>query len=320
MGRLAWIALTVVCLAACSDTSTEAPPTAQPSQSRQVPAQFIEEPPSELIEAAGVSPALVKPALDAAKQLDWRYYDVDGMTYAAACFGSGVPTVVYLNGLLVPAAWTWPLIAQEQAKTNRVCVYDRAGTGLSVRRPDTAKPNGPEANAHEMFALMDALGEQGPFLLVGWSYGGIVARTAAALEPSRISGVEFVDSVLPDQYRTFDVQGWQEAGQELDMKRAEEIIGDGPKLGSKPVVVLVADHSDEKQLAGTGWDRGQRLAARMSTNSIYAMVSDSKHTIPQEHPQAAVAATTAMSQSANSGKPMPRCPATFSSAGLTCLN
>lgn len=300
----------------CSGASVESSPSTSPN--RAVPAQFIEEPPPELISAAGVEPSLVKPVIDAAKELSWTYYDVGGLTIAAACAGSGGPTVVYLNGLIVPAAWTWPLIAKEQAQSTRVCLFDRAGAGLSVRRPATAAQNGPEANAKEMFALLETMGEGGPYVLAGWSYGGIVARTAAAIAPDSVAGLALIDAVLPEQYRTFDTSGWTEADSDLDMARAEQILASAPKLGSKPVIVLQADHSDDGQLGGLEWAKGQRRAADLSTNSIYGVVRDSGHAVPQQHPRAVSAATTEIVASIRSGKPMPACPASLTAVGVDC--
>ncbi|MEI8081957.1 MAG: alpha/beta hydrolase, partial [Actinomycetes bacterium] len=235
-------------LLGCGSASTGADHSAAPNSSiiGQVAPESIGEPPTELLQAAGISPAAARAAVSEARTFTWNLVRVGDVTMAAACAGSGSPTIVYSNGLIIQAAWTWPVIATRQAKTNRVCMFDRPGTGLSPTRPDSAAPNGPVANAHELLALMQALNETGPFVIVGWSYGGLVARTAAAVSPDSVAGLDLVDAVTPAQYRTFDTSGWTEANQDLDMAAAERATGvGGPNLGSKPVVVLQAGLDSE---------------------------------------------------------------------------
>lgn len=282
-------------------------------------------PAPELVKLAGISDATAEAGVQAAAKLPWKLVKAGGVTQAVACTGSGGPTVVYLNGLLVPGSWTWPLVAQEQAKTTRVCLFDRPGTGMSPARPPTAPANGPISNAEEMTAMLTALGEPGPYLLVGWSYGGMVARTAAAQQPDQTAGLVLVDSVLPDQYRTFDSQGWEEGGAPLDMAAAEKVVAAAPPLTPKPVVVLQAgvEKSPTGGLPGAGggaaWTSGQRKAATLSTNSVYGVVTASEHQIPIQAPPAVVAATNAALASSKAGNAaMPTCPDTFAAAGITC--
>ena len=103
-------------------------------------------------------------------------------------------------------------------------------------RPDSSAPNGPIANANELLGLMQALNEPGPYLLVGWSYGGLVVRTAAAISPASVAGLDLIDAVTPTQYRTFDRAGWTEANQDLDMAAAEKAVADASGgLGAQPI-------------------------------------------------------------------------------------
>ncbi len=281
-------------------------------------------PSPELVKLAGITPEMAEAGVVAASKLPWKLVKAGGVTQAVACTGSGGPTVVYLNGLLVPGSWTWPLVAQEQSKTSRVCLFDRPGTGMSPPRPSSAT-NGPVANANEMTAMLTALGEPGPYLLVGWSYGGLVARTAAAQRPDQTAALVLVDSVLPDQYRTFDTRGWTEADMPLDMAGAEKAVQAGAPLTPKPVVVLQAgvERSASTGLPGSGggaiWTAGQQAATDLSTNSVYGIVTGSEHQIPIQAPQAVVAGTNAaLASIAADNAAMPECPPSFAAAGIAC--
>lgn len=275
-------------------------------------------PSPEIAQAAGVSPASAKAAIEVAAGWSWKLIQAANVTQAMACTGSGSPTVVYFNGLIVQSSWTWPLVAQKQSATNRVCVFDRPGTGLSPQRPEMAAPNGPVANADEALALLDAAGEKGPYTFVGWSYGGLVARVAASKAADQLTGLVLVDAVSPTQYKTFDTQGWNEAGTPLDMKAADTLIGEGPDLGSKPLVVLEAGADLGGDAGPNGakvWHAEQVKAAKLSTNSALGVVTKAQHQIPQQNPDAVVAATTATN---NDGKPAEACTTTFPKVGIVC--
>lgn len=51
----------------------------------------------------------------------------------------------------------------------------------------------------QLNALLKAAAERGPFILVGHSLGGLVARVYARRFPDEVAGVVFVDSSHPDQ-------------------------------------------------------------------------------------------------------------------------
>jgi hypothetical protein len=134
-----------------------------------------------------------------AASVPWKMVSVAGVEQAAACMGQGAPTVVYLNGSGGPAAPNWSQAAVAQSGSNRVCMFDRPGMGLSPARAEAAEEEAPEQDAQEMLAMLQVLGEPGPYLLTGWSYGGLVARTAAAQHPEQVAGLVLVDASSPLQ-------------------------------------------------------------------------------------------------------------------------
>lgn len=267
----------------------------------------------------GMDPAELAKFKDAATQFQWRYVKAGGVTMAATCKGTGAPTVVYSGALNAPAAWSWSLIALEQSKDHRVCMFDRPEVGFSSIRPPEAKKNGPVAASEEMLALLAAMGEVGPFALVGWSYGGLVAQVAAETNSEDVAGLVLVEALPPTFWRGWDDPAY-EGNSKLDMASGEKVMGKSLNVGSDPLVVLEAG----KVAKGTpakdarDWTAAQKRLAEGSSNSVYAVVDDAYHEIPNQNPAAVLAATAAVLESLDSGQDMPDCPGALAKAGSSC--
>ena len=245
-----------------------------------------------------------------------------GVTQHFYCAGSGGPTVVLLGGVDTGAADIWGDVLPELSQSTRVCAVDRAGVGASPERPATT--NGPVRNADELLAGLKSAGEKGPYIFTGWSYGGVVALTAAAQaqqspEPAQgVAGVVLVDGSLPDEYRTIDTSPWTEAGQNLAMAAAEPMIAN-LRLAGEPMVVLKAGDPLSSQRKEAYKAAGMENLSRLSENSVTATVGGADHDIADSDPQAVVAAvqatvTSVREHNANLGT----CPADFRESGLTC--
>jgi hypothetical protein len=103
------------------------------------------------------------------------------------------------------------------------------------------------------------------------------------------------------------------------MAAAEKVIaGATSGLGAKPLVVLEAGVRSEPGITNQVWTAAQQAAAKISTNSVFGIVTDSTHPIPQLNPAAVQASVDAISASVKSGQAMPSCPATFAPAGIKC--
>ena len=68
-----------------------------------------------------------------------RLVDIGGRQLHLDCRGSGAPTVVIEAGASA-FALDWSLVQPEVARAQRVCSYDRAGSGWSDPRPDVETP------------------------------------------------------------------------------------------------------------------------------------------------------------------------------------
>lgn len=76
------------------------------------------------------------------------------------------------------------------AKFTRSIIFDRIGSGWSS---SASTPRKLETEIEEMKALLDHAGEQGPFLIVGHSLGGMLAANFVARHPEMSAGVILLD-------------------------------------------------------------------------------------------------------------------------------
>jgi len=91
----------------------------------------------------------------------------------------------------------WALVQPEVAKVTRVCSYDRAGMGWSDSSPE---PRDAQHIAQELHTLLRNANIPGPYVLVGWSFGGLYVREYAGQYGDGVVGLVLLDSSHPDQW------------------------------------------------------------------------------------------------------------------------
>lgn len=107
------------------------------------------------------------------------------------CSGTGSPTVVLDAGSPdTSAAWRWvqPRIAREA----RVCSYDRLGLGKSGQPPSGA-PRTASEQVHELHALLTLARIPKPYVIVGHSWGGLLAVLFTHMYPRVVVGAVLFD-------------------------------------------------------------------------------------------------------------------------------
>jgi pimeloyl-ACP methyl ester carboxylesterase len=122
--------------------------------------------------------------------------NVGGYSLHINCVGEGSPTVI-LEAANLGTSAHWVRVQQQVAETTRVCAYDRAGMGWSERGPE---PRDAKQVTGELHTLLKDADTEGPYVLVGHSYGGLYARMYAARYPNEVAGVVLVDSSHPEQF------------------------------------------------------------------------------------------------------------------------
>jgi pimeloyl-ACP methyl ester carboxylesterase len=120
---------------------------------------------------------------------------VGGHSLHINCLGRGSPTVVLDAGSGGFSAH-WVRVQREVSGTTRVCSYDRAGMGWSEMGPE---PRDAKQISSELHTLLKGANIEGPYVLVGHSFGGLYVRTYAARYPDEVAGVVLVDSSSPKQ-------------------------------------------------------------------------------------------------------------------------
>ncbi|MBI3472280.1 MAG: alpha/beta hydrolase [Candidatus Solibacter usitatus] len=110
--------------------------------------------------------------------------------------GAGDPTVVLEAGIAATSL-SWSRVQPEVAKFARVLSYDRAGLGWSG---PASGPRTVDRLVAELRQLLAGAGLPGPYVLVGHSFGGLVARAFAARYPDEVAGLVLVDPVHPREW------------------------------------------------------------------------------------------------------------------------
>src|SRR6188768_369822 len=114
-----------------------------------------------------------------------RSIDIGGARLDAVVEGAGPVTVVFENGLAT-ALESWEAVAPVLAERARTVGYDR-------RRATHAGERMAARTAHDMAAdlrtLLSALAVGPPYVLVGHSWGGVVARTFIHAYPADVAGL-----------------------------------------------------------------------------------------------------------------------------------
>jgi pimeloyl-ACP methyl ester carboxylesterase len=125
--------------------------------------------------------------------------DIGGFCLHALVQGEGAPTVVLepgLGGFALQFAHIQPAVAA----FTRVVAYDRAGQAWSDPSPN---PRTPIFMVGELKMLLERLDLQPPYVLVGHSFGGLLARIYAGFRTEEVAGLVLIDSSDVQQYEAF---------------------------------------------------------------------------------------------------------------------
>lgn len=206
---------------------------------------------------------------------------------------------------------------------SRTCVYDRPGLGNSPARTGPSRIDA-GTHARELRALLVAVGEPGPYLLVGHSYGALVVRAFARAYPTTVVAVLLVEGVYPgiqaDYWAPYR-HDWHEGGTVIDMAASAVADGDGPHLGDRPLIVITAADPEPGAPAWVValWDRRQREAAALSADSVHVLALHSGHVVQRDQPAVVVEGARELLAAVRGAARLPHCDRAWTAIGARCL-
>ena len=122
--------------------------------------------------------------------------DVGGHRLHIYCMGGGTPAVVMDSGF-PGSSRSWTFVQPEVARFTHACSYDRAGLGWSDAGP---MPRSSRQIVEELRALLINTRVEGPFVLVGHSFGAFTVRLYASTHPGDVVGMVLVDPIHPSEW------------------------------------------------------------------------------------------------------------------------
>lgn len=122
-----------------------------------------------------------------------------GYTLQAQQQGEGATVVVFESGF-GQGAGVWKDVIADLGATCRCIAYARAGLGKSGT---DGKPRSIDAHLQDLGAVIDALAPDRKVVLVGHSYGGLLATEFARRHPERLQGLVLVDPATMQQRHAF---------------------------------------------------------------------------------------------------------------------
>lgn len=210
----------------------------------------------------------------------------DGRKMYLECHGSGSPTVMLISGEAGAAtSWTMPdpakprpTVFDEVAKFARVCAYDRPGALVDLadgktkpsRSDPVPQPITTRDAVRDLHALLQTANGKGLYVLVGHSFGGLVARLYASTYPNEVAGMVLVDPASEafqaglKRMKAYDTWKATRTGgrlslttdqlaqypelERLDYDRSFDQVRTAKPLRPMPMVLLSSDHSVQKAL------------------------------------------------------------------------
>jgi pimeloyl-ACP methyl ester carboxylesterase len=120
--------------------------------------------------------------------------DIGGYKLHIHATGEGKPVIVLIAGA-GDFSFDWSLVQPGVSRFARLASYDRAGLAWSDLGPT---PRTMKQDAYELHLLLQGAGLAPPYVLVGHSVGGLIARVYATQFPEEVAGMVLVDSTHED--------------------------------------------------------------------------------------------------------------------------
>lgn len=215
-------------------------------------------------------------------------------------YSKNTPSVIFIAGL-GDSHETWKKVQDRISDDTSTLSYDRAGIG---RSQDVAVPRTCYDLVEELSELVQALDVEKPFILVGHSFGGLVARLYTSLYPLDICGMVLVDAapeykelayekVLPENLLAGNREYFENPmlnSEKIDKIQSYKQIVDYSKQSDIPLSIITRGLPDNNE---DGWPSQEILGIEqslqaefqwLSTSSKFRIASRSGHYIHHDEP------------------------------------
>jgi pimeloyl-ACP methyl ester carboxylesterase len=186
--------------------------------------------------------------------------DIGGRRLHVHVTGSG-PAKVLLESGLAATSVSWALVAKRVAEVATVITYDRAGLGWSDPSPN---PCTALDAVRDLAAMLDRMELNGPLLLVGHSFGGLIGRVFQQRYPERVAGLVLLDPVCRSEWRDPDEARRKTLAHGVLLSRRGELLA---RLGIVRVALFLMLRGARrlpKLLARASAGRGAELTERLT--------------------------------------------------------
>ena len=231
---------------------------------------------------------------------------VEGARVHVRCVGHGDTTVLLIAGFGGDTT-NWVNVEPAIATRARVCSYDRPGTGTSDPATMTTTFTTEATDFHN---VLKTIGEPGPYVVVGHSFGGAQAIAFASLFADDVTGIVLIDaspttwpaaacSVADDgsdmaaMMRASCTGAFLPTGnsERIDVAAAFAEVAEIAPFGSLPMAVITATDRDLADMTAPEvahltevWNQGQQDWMALSTASHLVSVDHTGHHIEIDQP------------------------------------
>ena len=172
-----------------------------------------------------------------------RLFDIGGRRLHGLAVGRDRPAVVFESGGGGGSAVQDLVVQRLVAPFARAIIYDRAGLGWSDPQPPGRSFL---ERADDLHALLQAMGEAPPYIVVGASFGGLTARAFSYRYPDEVAGMVLLDAAEEQKYfpTMARMRAWHEA--ELRTEAGRAASGE-LRRRAEPLVQRVRGFTDQEK-------------------------------------------------------------------------